>query len=105
MTALLRSVAGLILWAVAFSVIYGLQGLSCALGWDSLGPAGLSAARIILIATYAGFIGLLAWLCWRLRPSTSPRNFLGSLAFASAVIGLISTIYTGLPVLALSICA
>lgn len=104
MTALLRSVAGLILWAVAFSAIYGLQGLSCAFGWDAIELAGSSVARIILIATYAVSVAVIAWLCWRLRPGSNTMSFLGTLAFASAIIGLISTIYTGMPVLALTIC-
>ncbi|TKD51602.1 hypothetical protein [Sphingomonas baiyangensis] len=105
MTPLLRSVSGLILWAVAFSAIYAIQGLSCALGWDAIGLGGPSLARSILIATYIVSVTILAWLCWRLRPSSGTRDFLAILAFASSVIGLLSTIYTGLPVFWLSICS
>lgn len=104
MIALLRAVAGLIGWAVAFSALYALQGASCALGWNDVQPLGISAARIVLIGAYALCIGALAWLCWQLRSQSGSTDFLARLAFVSAIIGLCSTIYTGMPVLTTTLC-
>jgi len=104
MTALLRAAAGLIMWAIIFAALYALQGLACALGWDQRLIAGASLARLVLLAVYTSGIGVLALLCWRYRPRVSRRQFLDRLAFAGAAAGLFSLIYTGLPVVAASIC-
>lgn len=104
MTALLRAVSGLILWAIAFSMLYALQGLACALGWDSVRFAGISAARLALVLVYAGWTAILTWLCWYLFPRPGRHDFLARLAFACAIVGLVSAVYTGLPVIAATLC-
>lgn len=105
MIALLRAVSGLILWAIAFSSLYALQGLACALGWDGVGFAGVSAARLALVLLYAGWTSALLWLCWYLYPQKTHRDFLSHLAFACAIIGLLSTLYTGAPVVVTTTCS
>lgn len=105
MTALLRAISGLILWAMAFSSLYALQGLACAQGWDNVAYAGVSAARLGLVLLYAGWTGASLWLCWHSYPRAAHRDFLARLAFACAVIGLLSTIYTGAPVVATTVCS
>lgn len=104
MMALLRCVAGLVGWAIAFSMLYGLHGLSCALSWHELQVVGVSIARLLLLLTYFSWIGGLAWLSWSLRPMASRPGLLSWLAFASAIAGLVSTVYTGLPVLVTGLC-
>ena len=46
-SALLWSIAGLIGWAAAFVLVYGLHGLGCAGGWDQIpaGPTNLQRAE------------------------------------------------------------
>lgn len=105
MIALLRAVGGLIAWAVAFTMLYAVQGLSCALGWDGVQALGISAARLLLVATYIGWLAALAWLCWYLRPRPGRAELLQRLGLICAVIGLVSTLYTGFPVLATTVCA
>ncbi len=105
MTALLRAVSGLIVWAMAFSSLYALQGLACALGWDRVAFAGVSVVRLGLVVLYTGWTSALLWLCWHLYPQNSHRDFLSQLAFSCAIIGLCSTIYTGLPVLTTTLCS
>lgn len=104
MMALLRSVAGLIGWGLAFSMLYGLHGLSCALGWHEVQVGGLSVARLILLLTYFGWIAALGWLCLKVKPVAAKPDLLSWLSFASAIAGLVSTIYTGFPVLAAGLC-
>ncbi|WP_188054124.1 hypothetical protein [Sphingosinithalassobacter sp. CS137] len=94
MIALLRPVFGLIVWAVAFSALYGCRALS------ALGP--LSLGRALLILLWLAWLALLSWMSrryWRGR-----SDFLGRLAAALALVGLIATAYTCAPVLAGSIC-
>lgn len=104
MIALLRAVAGLVVWAVAFSAIYGAQGLVCARGWHdvAIGPVGVG--RALLVMLWLVFCALLGWMTWRLRRAWHGGVFLDRLAAASAVVGLISTVYTGLPVVATAVC-
>lgn len=104
MTALLRATAGLILWAIAFSALYAVQGLACALGWDEKQIAGTSLARLVLLTIYAGGVGALARLSWTYRPRTARPELLDWLAFVSAASGLFAVIYTGLPIITTSIC-
>lgn len=105
MIALLRAVSGLLAWAIAFSMLYAAQGLSCALNWDEVPVIGISAARIVLIAIYICWLVTLAWLCWYLRPRSGGADLLTWLGLTCAIIGLVSTMYTGLPVLATTTCA
>ncbi|UZK67055.1 hypothetical protein [Sphingomonas sp. M1-B02] len=104
MIALLRAVAGLIGWAAAFSMLYAVQGFSCARGWGDEPLLGISAARLLLILVYMAWVGALGWLCWYFRPHTNRTDLLASLALINAVIGLVSTVYTGMPVLATTTC-
>lgn len=104
MIALLRAVSGLILWAIGFAMLYAVQGLSCALDWDAAQVAGISTARLVLIAIYLFWLAALAWLCWRLRPQSGRTDLLEWLGLTCAVIGLFSMLYTGLPVVATTTC-
>jgi len=104
MIALLRAVSGLIVWAAAFSALYGLQGLVCAFGWQATALGPLSLGRALLIVLWLAVLALLSWMAWRFWPRQQGPSFLNRLAFAIAVIGLIATAYTGLPVVSTSVC-
>ena len=94
MIALLRALSGLILWAGAFSLIYGLQGLLCSpqvSGWTS---ALRYDGRELLIGTWLLCLALLSWLTlrlWRGRTKESLLEWLGPIlaltGFVSARIG------------------
>ncbi|MET1756085.1 hypothetical protein ABVV53_11550 [Novosphingobium sp. RD2P27] len=104
MTALLRAVSGLIVWAVAFSALYGLQGLGCALGWDAMMVGPIQLGRAALIALWLAFVAVQAWMIWHFSHHTHGSMFLNRLAVAIAVIGWVATIYTGVPVVTTSMC-
>ncbi len=104
MTGLLRASAGLIIWAIAFTALYGLQGLSCAFGWDAWSLGGVSFARLLLLLVYVGSGVLLAFLCWAFRPRAADTDFTDRLAFTGAIAGFFSLAYTGIPVVAASVC-
>lgn len=104
MIALLRAVSGLIVWAVAFSALYGLQGLGCALGWDAIMVGPLQLGRAALIALWLGFLALHSWMIWHFAVQDPVGTFLSRMAVAIAIIGWVATIYTGVPVVITSMC-
>ena len=50
MTALIRMISGLVLWSMAFAVLYALQGLGCARGWTDPAVFGLTQTKAVLLA-------------------------------------------------------
>ena len=103
MKFLLRASAGLLLWAASFSLLYALQGLSCAPRWGQIRMPLGTVSGWVLIMTWSIFI-LIASLFIRQarRLSTGLER---QLALSSAIIGLVAIIITGLPVLTNSPCA
>lgn len=106
MRGLLRTLSGLILWAVAFCVLYAVQGLSCGLGWDQAPVLlGLSLSRWLLVGLYIAFVVAHLWLVRWLWPLAGAKGLIARLAPTLAVIGLISTVIIGLPATTLTICS
>lgn len=97
MTGLLRACTGLIVWAAVFSLLYAVEGLGCAGGWDT------GVLRAVLVAIWAVSVAGLGWLSWRWWPKRGDV-LIDWMAGAIAVIGLVSTIWTGFPVMILSAC-
>lgn len=102
MIALVRMVSALVLWAVAFSVLYALHGLSCSLGWTNVVAFGLTQAKALLLAVWVFLIGTQGLLLlWLLRQRETQMERIG---IAIGWIGLGATIITGVPILAISTC-
>ena len=102
MKFLLRVSAGLLLWAASFSLLYALQGLSCALRWSHiLMPVG-TVSSWALVMTW-GIFTLIASLFIR-KANRLPAGLERQLALSSAIIGLVAIIVTGSPVLTTSSC-
>lgn len=90
MKALLRAIAGLIVWAAAFCVVYGLEGMACGMGWAP------GTMRIVLVGSWLGFvIGGITLLPW-LRPRD--ERIAERLALPMGIVGVISTLWTLFPV-------
>lgn len=100
---LLRMSAGLIVWAIAFCLLYALHGIGCAAGWSSaMLPGGISLHRGTLIAAWlvciAAGVGIALSQRW-------PRTTLiARTAWRLAWVGVIATVATGLPILILPAC-
>ncbi len=100
MSDVLRGIGGLIGWALAFSLLYGLHGLACE---GLLG--GVHARRTVLVGAWVGTVGALGALVWTERGGVRrDAPFLRRLALGSAVIGLVATIVTGSPAALLRAC-
>ena len=97
MTGLLRACTGLIVWAVVFSLLYGIEGLGCAAQWDG------HVLRASLVIVWLIGVAALAALSWQWTRAHS-RDDLGRVGQWLAIAGLIATIVTGLPVATLTLC-
>lgn len=101
MMLLLRAVAGLLLWAITFNLLYGVHGIGCASGWDGrmLGP--FSLYRVAMVTVWLlGTAATVAWY-WHERHAT---GFVGGVTRGVAMIGIVATIVTGLPVVVFPAC-
>ena len=101
MRFLALSLAGPMIWAIAFSLVYALHGAGCALGWPEVDLAFLSLHRLAMLAGWAA--GLLACgvlLAW-LPSGVGLRHWLPR---AGGWVGLFATFFTLLPVAVTSSC-
>lgn len=96
MTGLLRACVGLIVWAVAFSWLYAVEGAGCALGWDR------AALRVALVASWVAAMAVIAAIGWRWRGRS--EGWIDRLALGGIVVGLVATLWTGMPVAVASLC-
>ncbi|WP_114966541.1 hypothetical protein [Alkalilacustris brevis] len=101
MSFLARSLAGPMIWAVTFSVVYALHGAGCALGWDGVSAGPVSLHRAALVGSWA--LGLIAGAALLLRLPAS-GGVQSGLPRAGAWTGLVATLFTLFPVLVISSC-
>lgn len=103
MIALLRMVAGLIVWAVAFCVLYALHGLGCAADWQRATlPFGISPHRAVLSVAWVACLAVGGAVAWWLRPPHADMT--DRIGWRLAWVGLLATVMTGLPILILPAC-
>ncbi len=106
--SLLLIAAGFIIWALAFTLLYGGLSVGCAFGWQAMTMAGGNLLRVVLLAIWAvhmiALVGLLIY-CLRLpRTGDSTPAFTRKAAIGTTVAALVATLWTGFPIPALSQC-
>ncbi|MBP1806824.1 hypothetical protein [Rubellimicrobium aerolatum] len=99
MSDILRLSVPLAAWLAGFSVVYGLQGLSCSRHW----PEGL-AARPVLLSAWVLAVALQAALLWMLLRNPSPSPFARAVSLALALTALLAALWTLMPVAVTSVC-
>lgn len=106
MKDLLRILVSPVVWLASFSAIYALHGLICQLDPGVSGLLGVSLSRITLIAAFVLAVlvqaGLLA-LLYSPRFGAAP-GFARSVSRMSGWVGLVATLWTLFPTLAVSSC-
>ncbi len=106
MTDLVRILVAPLAWLAAFSAVYGLHGLGCALGWAEIELMTLSLIRVAVLAAWAGAIllqlGLLLALSSERFGSTSP--FVRRTSVGLGWVGLVAALWTLHPVAVTSTC-
>lgn len=100
MTDILRLSLPLTLWLVGFSSIYALQGLACSRQW----PEALDTRAALIAASIAAVV-LQAIALQAVRSLKSTSAFAQRVASALALAALVATIWTVLPVVAVSVCS
>lgn len=109
--ALLFMVLGFAVWAAAFSILYGVQGAGCELGWHRKPIGPLSLLRILLILICLLHLSILAWVFWRCRlgvadttSDATPEAFLWRAASALTITSAMATAWISSALLVPSIC-
>lgn len=82
---------GLVVWAIQFSALYALSSVA-----DVAADAADAGWRMTGFAVSAGCTLICGALLWRALRAT-PRSFADDIAALSAAIGVIATIWQGLP--------
>jgi hypothetical protein len=109
---LLLAIAGFVIWASAFAVLYGMQGLGCTLDLQSVMFLGSNVLTLTLAALWILHLGACVALLWYARSlwrpgpgvETQAKTFLAAVTCLVAATGAIATVYIGLPVLFLPPC-
>ena len=98
--------SGLIVWASSFVVLYTGLSLGCIYAW----PGG--RITLILLLMWLLHLAVLAWMsvravatCRRHRAARDQRAFAWRASAAVNVFALAGTVWTGLPILAVTPCA
>lgn len=115
---LLGIAAPMAVWALHLVVLYSLQGLACAEGWNRARLAGLEpltwCALVLGLAAFAALarLGLHAWRGWhaahadRAHPAAAARRRFGAaVTGALCVLSAVAVLFTTIPVLLLPGCA
>ena len=107
MSDVVRILIGPLLWLAAFSAIYGLQGLACAYGWSDTGFGGISLLRLILSAAWLCAITAQVVVVFGLYSQrlASPSGFVRGVSQTTAWVGLVATLWSLFPVVAITSCA
>ena len=106
MTDLARILVGPLAWLAAFSAVYGLQGLGCALGWAGIDTGGVPLLRAGLAAAWLAAIALQAAILAGLysRRFGAHPGFARSVSRMTGWVGLVATLWSLFPVVATSAC-
>ncbi|MFL9824204.1 hypothetical protein [Rhodoplanes sp. SY1] len=105
---LLLLVAGFVIWSSAFVLLYALQSIGCAAGWERPTVAGTSLLRALLVLLWTAHVGALVALLiytWRRRPGGAEvARFAHRVAIGTSMVALVATLWTGAPIVAASMC-
>lgn len=106
MTELLRILIAPLVWLAAFSGVYALHGLGCALGWPEVEVLSLSVFRVVLVSAWLVAISFQVLLVVALHSQRfgSRSSFVRRTSLATAWVGLVTTLWTLHPVALVSSC-
>ena len=106
MIELLRILVAPLVWLAAFSGVYGLHGLGCALRWSEVEVLSLSLHRFFLLSAWFAAILVQIALLAALRSERfgSNSSFVHGTSVAMGWVGLVATLWTLHPVAVTSAC-
>lgn len=107
---MLRAIAGLIGWSLAFAAIYGLHEVGCANDWDEMSVGDASLQRVVQVGLWLVSIALMLVLALWLRrcrlqaPEGSSERWLGLIGETIGWAGFAATIVTFATTATTSVC-
>lgn len=104
MTDILRLSLPLTIWLASFSAVYGLQGLVCSDRWPE--TDGFSAGRAALLVAWLMACSIQTAFLVGLRSQryASPSVFVRKVSLILAVVALVATVWTLLPLVVTTAC-
>ncbi len=106
-----RAMAGFMVWAAAFVVLYTGHALGCLYVPSTFTPAGLTAVLMVLWALHLAACAVLAVhsgrrSCGMRREGSAaaPSRFMWRATFLTDALALLAVLVTGLPLLAFPAC-
>lgn len=105
MMDVLRILIAPLAWLAAFSAVYGLQAILCAAPPEGT-LAGISMSRVLLGLAFAAALALQGVLLAVLlsRRFGARGGFVRTVSITGGIVGLVATLWTFFPVLALPLC-
>ena len=103
--------SGLVVWAVQFTIVYGLTAAACARGWHGHALLGLDVVRAgIAAATLVALVatGLVLWRTLARRkhaPGDESERFIAAVTLWGCGLSLLAIAYNGVPALILPACS
>lgn len=104
MKDLLRILIAPLVWLAAFSAVYALQGLGCAIGLDQAILAGVPLLRAGLIFTWLLVITVQVGIFLWLERTTPVLDWSFKISRATAGVALVAAIWALFPVTVISVC-
>jgi uncharacterized membrane protein YidH (DUF202 family) len=108
---LLLAIAGMIIWASAFVVLYVGLSVGCAAGiqqHQTLGANSLTAVLVALFGLHLAALGGLQWYAlsnWRRRRDpTRSSGYMAVLTCMLTAVAIVSLLFIGLPLLMVPPC-
>ena len=106
---LLLMSAGFVAWFAALSLLYGIQSLGCAHGWDKIQIGPTSLLRVTLLVLWLAFfppvIALYLWSRRRISASQNAQSrFLWTATGASTTAASVALLWIGVLILYASLC-
>jgi divalent metal cation (Fe/Co/Zn/Cd) transporter len=105
--------AGLLAWAVQFTVIYGATSTLCGREWADTTVLGVGLVQaVVLVTTCAALIATALALAWSFRTFRRPNEqappadlFMSQVGALTGGLSLIAILWQGLPAFILPACA
>jgi hypothetical protein len=103
------TLAGLLIWALHFLIVYATTALACARGFADASLFGIGVVQLtVLVATVAGLVAVgaitLAGFRWARRTDDAGASFVRWLTGSIALLSFLAIAWDGLPALLVPAC-
>ena len=111
---ILEAVAGMLIWAVHFGLVYGANAVACARGFAGGELLGLPLVPALVLGATAVALAAVGWIGWRARrrlhadlsgeDGEDDPQFTVWLTYAVALVSALAILWEGMPVFVVDPC-